>query len=168
MTWTCQEGSGSLLGKFIRRDVAVRLVDFGFIWRDSPSTGEPHYRRQPGLCPFLDLGLANEVAREDALGSASQFGLLQGSIATDQFGTAGGIERFERAGLPRSWRAESGPFRSGQAAFVDGSGALEMRRGCRGFQDMPLPDWHAAAVHRARSSALPPRVCAFWSARDRR
>lgn len=42
-----------------------------------------------------------------------------------------------------------------------------MRRGCRGFQDMPLPDWHAVAVHRARSSALPPRVCGCWSIRVR-
>ena len=42
-----------------------------------------------------------------------------------------------------------------------------MRRGCRGSQDMPLPDWHAVAVHRARSSALPPRVCGCWSVRDR-
>ena len=42
-----------------------------------------------------------------------------------------------------------------------------MRRGCRGSQDMPLPDWHAVAVRRARSSALPPRVCGCWSIRVR-
>gem|GEM_PF-6915955 len=42
-----------------------------------------------------------------------------------------------------------------------------MRRGCRGSQDIPLPDWHAVAVHRARSSALPPRVCGCWSVRGR-
>ena len=42
-----------------------------------------------------------------------------------------------------------------------------MRRGCRGFQDMLSPDWHAVAVHRARSSALPPRVYGCWSIRVR-
>ena len=99
MTWTCQEGSGSLLGNLIScfsvdRPVSVVVSQFDFF-----STGETHDRRHPGLRPFLGIRLADEVARENAFGSACQFGLLRASIATDQFGTAGGIERLKRAGL---------------------------------------------------------------------
>ena len=46
-----------------------------------------------------------------------------------------------------------------------------MRRGCRGFQDMPLPDWHAVAVHRARcarqrSKASLQDYCPSWDQLD--
>ena len=60
--WTCQEGSGSLLGNFISCFVADRFIDFGVNRFDFFGTSKTHDRRNPGLRPFLDLGLADEVA----------------------------------------------------------------------------------------------------------
>jgi len=99
VTWTCQEGSGSLLGNFVTRFVADRLVGIGRNRFDFVGTGKPHDRRHPSLCPFLNLSLADKVAGEDALGSTRKLSLLRCSVATDQFGTTRSIERFERASL---------------------------------------------------------------------
>ena len=64
VTWTCQEGSGSLLGYLISCNIADRLIRFGVNRFDLFGTGETHDRRHPGLRPFLDMFLADAVAEK--------------------------------------------------------------------------------------------------------